>query len=49
MLEKRKEKQIIDAVRVGKDNGVKKIVIIGGYQADKVADLLKENNIGILI
>lgn len=43
------EKQIIDAIRVSKDNGVKKIVIVGGYQADKVADLLKSNQIGVLI
>ena len=43
------EKQIIDAVRVGKDNGIKNIVIVGGYQADKVADLLKSNKIGVLI
>ncbi len=43
------EKQIIDAIRVGKDNGIKSIVIVGGYQADKVADLLKFNKIGVLI
>ncbi|GAA4769946.1 MULTISPECIES: amidohydrolase family protein [Flavobacterium] len=43
------EKQIIDAIRVGKDNGIKKIVIVGGYQADKVADLLKSNQISVLI
>lgn len=43
------EKQIIDAVRVAKDSGVKKIVIIGGYQAYKVADYLKQNNVPVLI
>lgn len=43
------EKQLIDAIRIGKENGVKKIVIIGGYQADKVSDLLKANQIGVLI
>lgn len=43
------EKQLIDAIRIGKENGVKKIVIIGGYQADKVSDLLKTNQIGVLI
>ncbi|WP_136669205.1 amidohydrolase family protein [Flavobacterium sp. H122] len=43
------EKQIIDAIRVGKDNGIKKMVIIGGYQADKVAGLLKSNQISVLI
>lgn len=43
------EKQIIDAVRVAKDSGVKKIVIIGGYQAYKAADYLKQNNVPVLI
>lgn len=43
------EKQIIDAIRVGKDNGIKKIVIVGGYQADKVAELLKSNQVSVLV
>lgn len=43
------EKQIIDAIRVGKENGIKNIVIVGGYQASKAADLLKSNKIGVLI
>lgn len=44
-----KEKQIIDAVQFSKDNGVKKIVIVGGFEAYKSADLLQKNNIGVLL
>lgn len=43
------EKQLIDAVRIAKTNGIHKIVIVGGYQADKVAELLKTNQIPVLI
>lgn len=43
------EKQIIDAVNFGKLNGVKKIVIVGGYKAYKTADLLQKNNIAVLL
>jgi len=43
------EKQIIDAVQLAKQFGIKNIVIVGGYQAYKTADLLKENNIGVLL
>ena len=43
------EKQLIDAVRIAKSNGIHKIVIVGGYQADKVAGLLKSNQIPVLI
>ncbi|SHI89338.1 amidohydrolase family protein [Flavobacterium terrae] len=43
------EKQLIDAIRIGKENGVKRMVVIGGYQAVKVVDLLKANQIGVLI
>jgi imidazolonepropionase-like amidohydrolase len=43
------EKQIIDAVKLGKEMGINKIVIVGGYQAYKVTDLLKANNIGVLL
>ena len=44
-----KEKQIIDAVQFAKDNGIKKMVIVGGYDAYKSADLLQKNNIGVLL
>ena len=43
------EKQIIDAVNFGKVNGVKKIVIVGGYKAYKTVDLLQKNNIAVLL
>lgn len=43
------EKQIIDAVQFVKENGIKKMVIVGGYEAYKTAELLQENNIGVLL
>lgn len=44
-----KEKQIIDAVQFAKDNGIKKMVIVGGFEAYKSADFLQKNNIGVLL
>jgi imidazolonepropionase-like amidohydrolase len=43
------EKQIIDAVQLAKANGIKKMVIVGGYEAHKTADLLQQNNVGVLL
>lgn len=43
------EKQIIDAVQFAKENGIKKMVIVGGYEAYKTAELLQKNNIGVLL
>ena len=43
------EKQIIDAVQLAKENGIKKIVIVGGYEAYKTAALLQKNNVGVLL
>ncbi|MEO7978484.1 amidohydrolase family protein [Flavobacterium sp.] len=43
------EKQIIDAIQSAKSNGIKKIVIVGGFEAYKAADLLLKNNIGVLL
>ena len=43
------EKGITAAVNFSKDNGVKHMVIVGGYQAYKVANLLKKNNIGVML
>jgi imidazolonepropionase-like amidohydrolase len=43
------EKGITDAVNFATTNGIKKMVIIGGYHAYKVANLLKSNNISVLI
>jgi imidazolonepropionase-like amidohydrolase len=42
------EKQIIDAVQLAKQFGIK-MVIVGGYDAYKTADLLQKNNIGVLL
>lgn len=43
------EKGITDAVNFAKANDIKNMVIVGGYQAYLVADLLKNNNISVLI
>ena len=43
------EKGITDAVNFAKTNGIKKMVIIGGYHAYLVADLLKSNNVPVLL
>jgi imidazolonepropionase-like amidohydrolase len=36
-------------VQFTKENGIKKMVIVGGYEAYKVAELLQKNNIGVLL
>ncbi|WP_353777760.1 amidohydrolase family protein [Winogradskyella sp. 3972H.M.0a.05] len=43
------EKGIIDAINFSKANGIKHPVIVGGYDAYKVTDLLVENNIPVLL
>lgn len=43
------EKQIIDAVQLFIEKGIKKIVLVGGYEAYKTADLLAKNNIPVLL
>lgn len=43
------EKSIIDAVQFAKSQGITKMVIVEGYEAYKVADLLRENNIPVLL
>ena len=43
------ELQIIDAIKMSKEIGVEKIVIVGGFEAYKCADLLKANGIGVLL
>lgn len=42
-------KDISDAIEFKSDNSIKDMVIVGGYEAYKVADLLKEQNIPVLI
>ncbi len=43
------EKQIIDAIQLAKEYGIKKIVIVGGFEAYKTASILQKNNIGVLL
>lgn len=43
------QKEITDAVKFGKKNGIQKMVIVRGNEAGKVADLLKANNIPVII
>ncbi|MDA0177129.1 hypothetical protein C7H62_0241 [Mesoflavibacter sp. HG96] len=44
-----KEKGITDAIIFAKAQNIKNMVIVGGYEANKVTDLLKENNIPVLL
>lgn len=43
------EKGITDAVNICKELGVKNIVIVRGQEAEKVADLLKTNNVPVIL
>ncbi len=43
------EKEIIDAVTFCKEMGIQKMVIVGGYNAHKITDFLKQNNIAVLV
>jgi len=43
------EKGITSAVSFSKANGINNMVIVGGYEAYKVTDLLKNNNIPVLL
>ncbi|MFC4097961.1 amidohydrolase family protein [Euzebyella saccharophila] len=43
------EKEILDGVKVLKENGVKDIVLVGGYEAYKTIDFLKLNEIPVLV
>ena len=43
------EKQITDAVQFAKENGIKKMVLVGGYEAYKVGELLQKNNVGVML
>ncbi len=42
-------KDIVDAVKFANRYGIKKVVIVGGDQADKVASFLKENNVPVVL
>jgi hypothetical protein len=43
------EKGITDAINFSKANNVSKTVIVGGYEAYKVTDMLKRNNVAVLL
>ena len=43
------ELQIVDAINLAKESGIKKMVIVGGFEAYKVADMLKKNDVGVLL
>jgi imidazolonepropionase-like amidohydrolase len=43
------EQEISDAVHLFKELGVKKMVIVGGFEAYQTADLLLQNNIPVLL
>ena len=42
-------KEIEDAVNFSKENGVKKLVIVGGTDSWMITDLLKENNVSVMV
>jgi hypothetical protein len=43
------EKGIIDAINFSKDNDIKHMVIVGGYQAGNLASFLNQNNISVFL
>ena len=43
------EKEMIDAVTILKNNGIYNIVVVGAYEAYKISDFLKKNDISVLI
>ena len=43
------EKQIIDAIQLSVQQGIKKVVIVGGYDAYKTTEILQKNNVSVLL
>ena len=43
------ETELMDAISFKNKNNIKKMVIIGGYEAYKITDLLKKNNIAVVL
>ncbi|MDQ6469057.1 amidohydrolase [Flavobacterium sp. LHD-80] len=43
------EKQIVDAIQLAADNQIKKIVIVGGFEAYKATAQLSKYNVGVLL
>ncbi|MDX6747277.1 amidohydrolase family protein [Polaribacter sp. PL03] len=43
------QKEITDAITIAKELGINKLAIVHGEHADKVADLLVKNNVGVIL
>ena len=43
------EKEMIDAVTILKNNGIYNVIVVGAYEAYKISDFLKKNDISVLI
>lgn len=43
------EKEIIDAVTTAKEAGVESVVLVGGYEAHKITNFLKTQNVAVLV
>ena len=43
------EKEIIDAITLANNQGISEIVLVGGYNAQKVTDFLKDNKVSVLV
>jgi len=43
------EKEMIDAVTILKNNGINNVVLVGAYEAYKISDFLKKNDVSVLI
>lgn len=43
------EKEIIDAVTFAKELGIQHTVLVGGYQAYKITEFLKQNNVAVIV
>jgi imidazolonepropionase-like amidohydrolase len=43
------EKQVIDAIALFESLGIKSLVLVGGYEANKIAETLAEKNIPVLL
>ncbi|PKP26199.1 MAG: amidohydrolase [Bacteroidetes bacterium HGW-Bacteroidetes-2] len=42
------EKEIIDAITFAKEIGIKEVVLVGGYDAYKITEFLKQNNVSVI-
>ena len=43
------EKEMIDAVTILKNNGINNVVLVGAYEAYKISDFIKKNDVSVLI